>query len=110
MTLLAIAPRPQGKRWYALWTWSAWSHTSGFLRNDSSALALASMPNAPLFSVSLSPSLSRSLPSFVEAETGKGADALERRPELAAALSAAKMAKCCVVVAKLDRLSRDVAF
>jgi DNA invertase Pin-like site-specific DNA recombinase len=46
---------------------------------------------------------------FVETETGKGADALERRPKLAAALSAAKTAKCCVVVAKLDRLSRDVA-
>jgi DNA invertase Pin-like site-specific DNA recombinase len=47
---------------------------------------------------------------FVEAETGKGSDALERRPKLAAALSAAKAAKCSVVVAKLDRLSRDVAF
>ena len=46
---------------------------------------------------------------FVETETGKGADALERRPKLAVALSAAKTAKCCVVVAKLDRLSRDVA-
>ena len=47
---------------------------------------------------------------FVEAETGKGADALDRRPKLAAALAAAKTAKCSVVVAKLDRLSRDVAF
>src|SRR3954466_8486281 len=47
---------------------------------------------------------------FVEAETGKGADALDRRPQLAAALAAAKVAKCSVVVAKLDRLSRDVAF
>ena len=47
---------------------------------------------------------------FVEAETGKGSDALDRRPQLAAALSAAKAAKCSVVVAKLDRLSRDVAF
>ena len=47
---------------------------------------------------------------FVEAETGKGADALDRRPQLAAALSKAKAAKCSVVVAKLDRLSRDVAF
>jgi DNA invertase Pin-like site-specific DNA recombinase len=46
---------------------------------------------------------------YVEAETGKGSDALERRPQLAAALAAAK-AKCSVVVAKLDRLSRDVAF
>jgi DNA invertase Pin-like site-specific DNA recombinase len=47
---------------------------------------------------------------FVEVETGKGADALDRRPQLAAALSAARRADCPVVVAKLDRLSRDVAF
>src|SRR3954467_10526714 len=47
---------------------------------------------------------------FFEAETGKGADALERRPQLAAGLAAARLAKCPVVVAKLDRLSRDVAF
>src|SRR5258707_4655252 len=47
---------------------------------------------------------------YVEAETGKGTDALDRRPQLAAALAAAKAAKCSVVVAKLDRLSRDVAF
>jgi DNA invertase Pin-like site-specific DNA recombinase len=47
---------------------------------------------------------------FVEAETGKGADALDRRPQLAAALAAAKTAKCSVIVSKLDRLSRDVAF
>jgi DNA invertase Pin-like site-specific DNA recombinase len=47
---------------------------------------------------------------FVEAETGKGADALDRRPQLAAALSAAKAAKCSILVSKLDRLPRDVAF
>jgi DNA invertase Pin-like site-specific DNA recombinase len=47
---------------------------------------------------------------YVEAETGKGTDALDRRPQLAAALKAAKAAKCAVLVAKLDRLSRDVAF
>lgn len=46
----------------------------------------------------------------VEVETGKGADALTRRPQLAAALAAARKARCPVVVAKLDRLSRDVAF
>jgi DNA invertase Pin-like site-specific DNA recombinase len=40
----------------------------------------------------------------------KGADALDRRPQLAAALASAKAAKCCVLVSKLDRLSRDVAF
>jgi DNA invertase Pin-like site-specific DNA recombinase len=47
---------------------------------------------------------------YVEAETGKGADAIERRPQLAAALATARKARCCVVVSKLDRLSRDVAF
>jgi DNA invertase Pin-like site-specific DNA recombinase len=47
---------------------------------------------------------------FVEVETGKGADALDRRPQLAAALALARKAKASVLVAKLDRLSRDVAF
>ena len=47
---------------------------------------------------------------FVEVETGKGADALDRRPQLAAALAAAKLGAGAVCVAKLDRLSRDVAF
>ncbi len=46
----------------------------------------------------------------VEVETGKGADAIDRRPELAAALAQAKKLRCPVLVAKLDRLSRDVAF
>jgi DNA invertase Pin-like site-specific DNA recombinase len=47
---------------------------------------------------------------FVEFESGKGSDALDRRPQLAAALACAKSGRCSVVVAKLDRLSRDVAF
>jgi len=47
---------------------------------------------------------------FVEVETGKGSDALDRRPQLAAALAAGRQRKCPVIVAKLDRLSRDVAF
>ena len=46
----------------------------------------------------------------VEIETGKGADALERRPKLAAALAEARRRKCAVIVAKLYRSSRDVAF
>jgi DNA invertase Pin-like site-specific DNA recombinase len=50
------------------------------------------------------------LTEYVEAETGKGVDALDRRPHLAAALAAARAAKCPVIVSKLDRLSRDVAF
>jgi DNA invertase Pin-like site-specific DNA recombinase len=47
---------------------------------------------------------------FIEVETGKGADALDRRPELAAALATGRAKRCPVIVAKLDRLSRDVAF
>jgi DNA invertase Pin-like site-specific DNA recombinase len=50
------------------------------------------------------------LAEHVEIETGKGTDALDRRPQLAAALAEAKRQDCPVVVAKLDRLSRDVAF
>src|SRR5882724_8110990 len=48
--------------------------------------------------------------TFTEVETGKGRDALARRPQLAAAIKAAKKYKGPVVVAKLDRLSRDVHF
>ena len=47
---------------------------------------------------------------FIEVETGKGADALDRRPQLAAALAQARKTKASIVVAKLDRLSRDVHF
>ena len=46
----------------------------------------------------------------VEVETGKGVDALELRPQLRVALDKARKLKCPIVVAKLDRLSRDVAF
>jgi DNA invertase Pin-like site-specific DNA recombinase len=47
---------------------------------------------------------------YVEVETGKGSDALDRRPQLAAALNEARRQRCPVAVAKLDRLSRDVHF
>jgi DNA invertase Pin-like site-specific DNA recombinase len=50
------------------------------------------------------------LAEHVEIETGKGADALDRRPELTAALVHARKIRCPVLVAKLDRLSRDVHF
>jgi DNA invertase Pin-like site-specific DNA recombinase len=48
--------------------------------------------------------------TFAEVETGKGADALDRRPRLAAALAAARRLRGPVLVARLDRLSRDVHF
>jgi DNA invertase Pin-like site-specific DNA recombinase len=50
------------------------------------------------------------LGEYVEVETGKGTDALERRPQLKSALAAARKHRCRVAVAKLDRLSRDVHF
>ncbi|KQO66033.1 resolvase [Methylobacterium sp. Leaf87] len=48
--------------------------------------------------------------TFTEVETGKGSDALETRPQLAAAIRDANLRQCPVLVAKLDRLSRDVHF
>ena len=47
---------------------------------------------------------------YTEVETGKGSDALDRRPKLAEALKAAQILKAPVLVSKLDRLSRDVHF
>jgi DNA invertase Pin-like site-specific DNA recombinase len=47
---------------------------------------------------------------FREVETGKGSDAMDRRPQLAAALKAGRVLRAPVIVAKLDRLSRDVHF
>ncbi len=48
--------------------------------------------------------------TFEEIETGKGADALDRRPQLTAALALARKHQAPIIVAKLDRLSRDVHF
>jgi DNA invertase Pin-like site-specific DNA recombinase len=48
--------------------------------------------------------------AYTEMETGKGADALEQRPQLAAAIEKAKRLGAVVMVAKLDQLSRDVHF
>jgi DNA invertase Pin-like site-specific DNA recombinase len=45
-----------------------------------------------------------------EVETGKGSNALDRRPVLANVLRIAKRNKAAVIVDKLDRLSRDVHF
>jgi DNA invertase Pin-like site-specific DNA recombinase len=50
------------------------------------------------------------LQTFDEVETAKGSDALERRPQLSAAIKLAKQHRAPVVVAKLCRLSRDVYF
>lgn len=50
------------------------------------------------------------LEEYVEVETGKGADALDKRPQLKAALAHCKKAKAKLLIAKLDRLARNVHF
>lgn len=50
------------------------------------------------------------LNEFTEVETGKGADALSKRPQLRAAIDACKKQKATLVIAKLDRLARNVHF
>ena len=47
---------------------------------------------------------------FVEVETGKGANALDKRPELRAALALCKKTFATLLIAKLDRLARNVHF
>src|SRR5436853_7508735 len=47
---------------------------------------------------------------YVEVETGKGSNALAKRPQLMAALTEAKRTKAKLVLAKLDRLARNVHF
>ena len=50
------------------------------------------------------------LDEFVEVETGKGANALDKRPQLRAALDLCRKQKATLLVAKLDRLARNVHF
>jgi len=50
------------------------------------------------------------LGEFKEVETGKGADALAKRPQLRAALDACRKEGATLIIAKLDRLSRSVHF
>jgi len=50
------------------------------------------------------------LKEFTEIETGKGSNALDRRPVLKEAISYAKKQGAKLLIAKLDRLSRNVYF
>jgi DNA invertase Pin-like site-specific DNA recombinase len=102
--------RPNGKRWYAVWSMEsavAYLRVST-QRQQRSGLGIEAQ-RAAIERFAASEGLTI-IGEYTEAETGKGADALDRRPQLAAALAAARKAKCSIVVSKLDRLSRDVAF
>lgn len=50
------------------------------------------------------------LAEFVEVETGSGADAIAKRPELRRALELCKKTGATLLIAKLDRLARNVYF
>ncbi len=50
------------------------------------------------------------LQELTEVETGKGSNALDKRPMLKAAITCAKQHKAKLIIAKLDRLARNVAF
>jgi DNA invertase Pin-like site-specific DNA recombinase len=58
----------------------------------------------------LSANQSTLLKEFEEVETGKGSDAMDKRPQLKAAIALAKKEKAVLVIAKLDRLARNVHF
>ena len=50
------------------------------------------------------------LEELVEVETGKGSNALEKRPQLRLALERCRKTGATLLIAKLDRLARNVHF
>lgn len=58
----------------------------------------------------LSGSARTTVGEFVEVETGKGADPLSKRPQLRLALEMCKKTGATLLIAKLDRLARNVHF
>jgi hypothetical protein len=70
------------------------------------AAALDSMPSARLVAEYLNGGSWELLAEFTEVESGKRND----RPELARALDLCRRQKATLIIAKLDRLARNVAF
>lgn len=58
----------------------------------------------------LKDSNSELMAAFTEIETGKGANALEKRPQLRKAIELCRKQGACLIIAKLDRLARNVHF
>ena len=67
---------------------------------------MASMPNAGPWPTFLDGGESELVGEFTEIESGKRAD----RPELEKAIAECKKRRAKLIIAKLDRLSRNVAF
>src|SRR5437660_12426388 len=109
MTLLRQWIHPKGKRWYALCMDRAVAYYRVSTRQQQRSGLGIEAQRATVTRFAEAENI-RIISEYIEAETGKGADALDRRPQLAAALGAARSAKCPILVSKLDRLSRDVAF
>jgi DNA invertase Pin-like site-specific DNA recombinase len=100
---------PNGKRWYAVCMERAVAYYRVSTRQQQRSGLGIEAQRATVQRFAEAENL-HIVADFVEAESGKGADALDRRPQLAAALAAARASRCPVIVSKLDRLSRDVAF
>src|SRR6266576_762269 len=104
-----MALRPNGIRWYAVCMERAVAYLRVSTQQQQRSGLGIEAQRAAIERFVAAESLTI-IEEYAEFETGKGADALDRRPQLAAALAAARKAKCSIVVSKLDRLSRDVAF
>ena len=109
ITLLWIALRPNRIRWYAVCMERAVAYLRVSTQQQQRSGLGIEAQRAAIERFAAAESLLIT-GEYSEFETGKGADALDRRPQLAAALAAARKEKCSIVVSKLDRLSRDVAF
>src|SRR5687768_3898477 len=109
MTLLRTWIHTKCKRWYALCMDRAVAYLRVSTRQQQRSGLGIEAQRATIARFAETEKLTI-IAEYVEVETGKGADALDRRPQLAAALAAARATKGCVLVSKLDRLSRDVAF
>src|SRR4030088_2905119 len=103
ITLLWIALRPNRIRWYAVCMERAVAYLRVSTQQQQRYGLEIGAQRAALERFAAAVSLTI-IEEHAEFETGKGADALDRRPQLAAALAAARKARCSIVVSKLDRL------
>jgi DNA invertase Pin-like site-specific DNA recombinase len=91
------ACRPHAGKWIAYYRVSTGKQGESGLGLDAQRAAVERYLNGGQWSLTA---------EFVEIESGKRSD----RPQLAAALAACRKAKATLIIAKLDRLSRNVAF